>query len=513
MTGWKECDGKRYMDYPFYNTTVSPDVMDLVVETALRLKLNLIIPASFLDIDNPPEKALADCVAKRGIFLSQHHLEPLGLSHFTFENYCKKFQKDGQYSYIYNPETLLEVWKYYAEKWAEYENVIWQVGLRGKADRPVWEEDTPTEQELQLYADYISDAIRTQKEIVLRATNGKAQYFSTTLWMEGSTLMEKGLLDVDNDTMIVFADNGPNQMFGSDYDRVPRLENMQYGIYYHVQYFGIGPHLAPQTGLNKLYYNVKKAKEKGDDAYFILNVSNMREFDFELKAYAEMLWDFKKFSIEQYLEEFCKAYGDQFLQAKAFINTYFNQLPVLDTSYLQYVHANYFNYNYDEVTPSNVKNFIVKDGLILLRGSQYLIYYFKDELPDQELFEKMHAELTRVLPLYEELASSLESWLKRLNGRLKKHVQCKWWLYTQTLLHSYRWFISLYEAKISYNKNEIKQTHTLLHKACESLEEYLAIRKVAEYGNFENWYRGDLKMNVKQRLEDTKQLLKQISKQ
>ena len=104
------------MDYNFYGITVAESVMDRVVETALRLKINLVIPASFLDIDNPPEKALADCVARRGIFLSQHHIEPLGLSHFTFENYCKKFQKDGQYSYIHNPETLIEGWKYYAEK-------------------------------------------------------------------------------------------------------------------------------------------------------------------------------------------------------------------------------------------------------------------------------------------------------------------------------------------------------------------------------------------------------------
>ena len=55
--------------------------------------MNLVIPASFLDIDNPPEKMLADCVARRGIYLSQHHLEPLGVSHFTLENYCKKHNK------------------------------------------------------------------------------------------------------------------------------------------------------------------------------------------------------------------------------------------------------------------------------------------------------------------------------------------------------------------------------------------------------------------------------------
>ena len=509
LTGWKEGGGIRRMDYPFYGVTVPESVMDRVVETVLRLRLNLVIPASFLDIDNPPEKALADCVAKRGIFLSQHHLEPLGLSHFTYENYCKKFQKDGQYSYINNPKTLIEAWQYYAEKWAQYDNVIWQVGLRGKADRPVWEEDTPSDNELKVYADYISGAIKKQKEIVFRATNGKAKHFSTTLWMEGSTLMEKEFLDLSDDTIIVFADNGPNQMFGKDYDRVPRRKGLQYGIYYHVQYYDIGPHLAPQTGLNKLYYNIKRTKQKGDDAYYILNVSNVREFVFEIKAYAEMLWDFNNFAPDTYLNEHVKIYGEQAECAKEFITAFFENMPSLPTEDLQYVHANYFNYDYDEISP-NVKNFIIKDGLIMARGVG-LAYHFRGELPTP-LFEKMHGELKRVLPIYEDLANRLKGWSEQLDDGLKRHVQCKWWLYSKTLLHMYRWYVYLYEAKEYYELDDNENMQSSLNLACESLEEYLSLRKCAEYDGFENWYRGELKMNVKQRLYDTRRLLGQTPK-
>jgi len=507
LTGWKEGGGIRRLDFPFYGITVPETVMDKVVETALRLRINLVIPASFLDIDNPAEKALADCVARRGIFLSQHHIEPLGLSHFTFENYCKKFKKEGEYSYMHNPEPLVEGWKYYAEKWAEYDNVVWQVGLRGKADRPVWEEASPSDDELKSYATYISNAIKQQKEIVKKATGGKAKYFSSTLWMEGSMLMEKGLLDLDNDTIIVFADNGPNQMFGKDYDRVPRSKDLQYGIYYHVQYYDIGPHLAPQTGLNKLYYNIRRTKEKGDDFYYILNTSNMREFVFEIGAYAEMLWDFEAFSADRYLDDYAKIYGAQAAQAKAFVKGYFDNMPALPNEYLQYVHANYFNYDYDEVSPG-VKNFILKDGLIFARGAQ-LIYHFRGELPLQELFTNMYAELKRVLPIYEKLANDIRAWSEGLNDGLKGHVQCKWWLYTKTLLHAYRWFVALCEAKKCYEDGDGDGMKAKLTKACESLEEYLSMRSCAEYGEFKNWYRGELKMNVKQQLYNTKRLLGQ----
>ena len=505
LTGWKESGGVRYMDYPFYQTTVAESVMDRVVETALRLKLNLIIPASFLDIDNPPEQVLAECVAKRGIFLSQHHLEPLGLSHFTFENYCKKFQKEGEYSYIRNPETLIEGWKYYAAKWAEYDNVVWKVGLLGKADRPVWEEDTPTEKELKTYAEYISNAIKMQKEIVLQATKGKAKYFSTTLWMEGSTLAEKGLLNLDKDTIIVFADNGPNQMFGKDYDKVPRQKGLQYGIYYHVQYYDIGPHLAPQTGLNKLYYNIGRTKKKGDDSYYILNISNLREFDFEIQAYAEMLWNFARFSKEKYLDDYCQRYGEESGRAKEFITSYFDKLPTLPTADLQYVHANYFNYDYDEIS-HGVKNFIIKDGLIMARGGG-LVYHFHEDLPSP-FFGILYEGLKCVLPLYEDLAKDLTAWSAKLSECLQRQVHCKWGLYTKTLMYMYRWYVRLYEAKCCYDRGEEEKSQTLLREACESLEEYLALRKVAEYGDFVNWYKGEIKLNVQQKLFNTKQLLK-----
>ena len=509
LTAWKEGGGIRPLDYPWYGITVAPSVMDMVVETALRLRLNLVIPASFLNVDNPPEKALADCVAKRGIFLSQHHIEPVGLSHFTYEYYCKKFNKEGQYSFINNPDVLMEAWKAYAEKWAQYDNVVWQVGLRGKADRPVWEEENPNDEELKTYAAYINQAVKTQKEIIMQATNGKAKYFSTTLWMEGSTLMEKGLLEFGNDTIIVFSDNGPNQMFGCDYDKVPRVENMQYGIYYHLQYHDMGPHIVPQTGLKKLYYNLKKAKDKGDDRYFILNVSNVREFEFEMKAYAEMLWDFQNFSTDGYVENYAQTYGEEREQAKAVVETFFKNLPSLDTQFLRYVHAQYFNYNYGEISPG-IKNFILKDELVMVKGSE-MVWHFRNELPS-ELYGKMHAELTKVLPVYEQLCADLERWSMGLEQRLQRHVQCKWWLYAKTLVHFYRWFIGVYEAKLAYDENDANAMMKKLNEACESLEEYLSFRKCAEYGPFENWYRGDLKMNVRQRLYDTRRLLGQNAK-
>jgi len=319
--------------------------------------------------------------------------------------------------------------------------------------------------------------------------------------------MEKGLLHFGEDTVVVFSDNGPNQMFGKDYDQAPRFENMQYGIYYHLQYHDIGPHLAPQTGLDKLYYNLKRAMAKGDGKYFILNVGNLREFDFELKAYSEMMWNIHSFSKEKYLDSYASLYGGQAEQAKNFVNGYYDNLPALPTEDLRYVHAKFFNYNYKE-TAEGIKNFILKDELVVVRGAE-IVWLLREKLPS-ELYGKMYGELKKTIPIYEDLSIRLEEWSKTLSSSLRQHVQCKWGLYTKTLLHFYRFFVDAYEAKQAYDEGDRKEAKAKLSSACEDLESYLSFRKRAEYGEFENWFKGESKVAVEKRLSAAKALLSEL---
>lgn len=505
LTGWKDDGGLRRIDYSFYQQTVSADVMDMVVETVLRLKMNLIIPASLLDIDNPAEKALADCVARRGIYLSQHHLEPIGVSHFALKNYCEKFQKNGDYSYIQHPQLLEEVWRYYAKKWSEYDNVVWQVGLRGKLDRPMWEEATPTEDELHKYGTFISNAIHKQRQIVLEETNGHAKYFTSTLWMEGSTLMQKGCLNIDENVIFIFSDNGPNQMFGNEYHQIPRSQQLKYGIYYHLQYYDIGPHLTPQTGLHKIYYNMDRAYRMGDRNYFIINLSNVREFTFELGACAKLLWDINSISEEDYLSEYCNlTYGNKASEAQPLIHAYFDLLPQLETAHLRNVYAKYFNYCYDELSPG-VKNFILKEGLILNFGKNVIAAFWQPF--HDEFYTKVYNELKTAQPKYATLSEAFEKLCSSLDASTALHTRVKWKLHCDTLASIYRWFICLYEAKLCYDANDGKGMRNHIKEACEVLNKYLETRQCAEYGSFKNWYRGDVKMGIRSRLADTRRLL------
>ena len=507
LTGWKTGGGIRYLDFPWYGVTVDPSVIDMIVETVLRLKLNLVIPASFLDIDNPSEKALADCVAKRGIYITQHHLEPVGVSGFTFDNYCKKYGKKGEFSYAACPEVLEEAWSFYAEKWAEYDNVVWQIGLRGKGDRPVWQDAVPTEEELKRSGAFISKAIARQREIILEATGGKAEFFTSTLWMEGSKLMAEGLIDVPDNTMIVFADNGPCQMYGPDFEYVPRDKDTEYGIYYHLQYYSCGPHLAPLTGIDKLYYNVMRAYDKGDTSYFILNSSNVREFTFELAAYADIMWNPEAFSKEIYLKKHtAKYYGVKAEKAAELIERYYKTIPSLEARKFCKHFQQYFNYDFG-TDYGKIKNFTAKDGLVIEYGS-LLIENFHKEF-DMELCDEMYAVTKRTLADYQLLYNDWKALAEESSYPLKKHIEVKWLCYTHIMKSLYEWYIHLYDAKKYCDLRQSEEFKDSLNKASESLERLLEYRKCAEYGIFENWYRGDTKMNVKQHLYDTRRLLGQ----
>ncbi len=502
LTEWKIGSGVR--DYPgmnLFKTTLEESVIDKVIETILRLKMNLVIPATFLNIDNPDEKHLADCVAERGIYLSQHHVEPLGLSGYTFSDYCKKYNITGEFSYMKNPEVMEKAWEFYAKKWAEYDNVVWQIGLRGLDDRPAWydETDDPTDDDLRKYGEIISQVYAKQIEIIKKATGGRAQHFTSTLWMEGSELMQKGFLSFPEGVTVVFADAGLNQMYGNEYYSIKRESKYNYGIYYHLNFFDMGPHLAPQTGVDKIYYNTKLAYDNGDNAYYILNVANIREFVFEMRACAEMLWNTREFSIDKYYDKYCKVFKEHKLEAKKLVCNYFNFLPCLESKLLTLHHYYGAIFNcYIGETPENVKNYIIKEGDVLRHGS-YLIHELKTgEFTDKKLYKLYYDEIKTAISNYEKLSADFENLAEKLPANQSLHIKAKWILFSKTLLCIYKWYANLFDAR---------EEKAAIKLACGALEEYLEMRKIAEYGEFANWYRGERKFNIQNKLLDTKSLL------
>jgi hypothetical protein len=300
LTEWKDSGGRRNIDYPFYQQVVAPEVMEKVVEAMVRSRFNLIIPASFLDIGNPAEEELVKIAARRGVFLSQHHIEPIGVNAFTYFNYWKtKNNTKPLFSYFSNKAELLEVWKAYAEKWAKYPNVIWQLGLRGIADRPMWMADLSIPQTDTDRGKIISDALKSQLEIIRSVDKRPNPPMTMTLWAEGSDLFSKGLLEIPSKAMIVFSDNCPGWKFQNDFYAVERKSDRKYGIYYHHQLWGSGPHLAQTVPPSQTYKVLNEAIKMHSTEYAIVNVSNVREFLPGIDASGKMLYDYVSYHPER----------------------------------------------------------------------------------------------------------------------------------------------------------------------------------------------------------------------
>jgi hypothetical protein len=302
LTEWKESGGKRNIDYPYYGQVVPREVMAHIAEALVRSRCNLIIPASFIDIMNPPEAALVAECARRGVFVSQHHVEPLGVSAFSYFNYWKKRGRDLKYSYFSQPTEVREVWRAYAAEWAKYPNVIWQLGLRGIADRPMWMADPNTPQSDADRGRLISEAMADQVKILDAVAPGKPRHLSTTLWAEGSTLNQSGLLTIPPETIVIFADNSPGWKWQADFYSTPRRAENRYGVYYHHALIGSGPHLAQVPSPARTFTVMQAAVAHGAATYAICNVSNIREFVLGIDATAKMTWRMDDFDPERFLD-------------------------------------------------------------------------------------------------------------------------------------------------------------------------------------------------------------------
>lgn len=295
LTEWKQFEGKRNNDYKYYFKIMHPQASDQVIETVLRLRMNMLIPSSFNDVLNPPEEYAIRKASERGLFVTMHHIEPLGVGGFNFDDYFKKQGREAPlFSYLKNPDDLKEVWEAYVKAWSAYPGVIWQLGLRGRGDRSMWDHDPSIPQNDSIRGKIISDAIQFQYDLVRKYDPDGLM--TLTLWAEMAGLMKKGVIKIPADIGVIFSDNSPGWGYRSDFYDVKRESGRDYGIYYHHQLWGSGPHFIQGIPISKTYQVVKEAVENNSSQYCMLNIGNVREFIYGMKLSAELLFSYNDFN-------------------------------------------------------------------------------------------------------------------------------------------------------------------------------------------------------------------------
>ncbi len=495
LTEWRISGGKRNIDYPFYQDVMDVDVLDMILETALRMEINLVIPASFVNIDNPDEEKLVRATCRRGLYVSQHHVEPMGVSYFAADEYLQKHGCEGEtVSFLQNRARMEEIWTYYAKKWAKYgDRVIWQLGLRGKADQAVWKADPNVPDSIESRGGIITDAIGTQYEII-RKMLGNDDFFSTaTLWNEGSELYGKGVLRLPPKTIPIFSDLGLDQMFGEDLYKVGLTQSDPYGVYYHACFWTRGPHLTEGCDPEKMAFCYREAARNGNLCYSILNVSNVRPVHLSAALNAHILSDPLHYSASESIAALDRAiFGDAAEAVTALREQYFTCFADFGETPLQNMaqSTNFYFHEYPKLPfIRNASN----DGQLSYFGKYMLMGRQDNRFPKiNDATKLLLAESARKFEMLYIKETQLKAHLPE-NSRAYFDQFLKYQTLHMQLLTE--WCIGCMELLDDTLPKEARLASG--ENACKKLEQILEERHVLETGIWKNWHRGDKKINIR----------------
>lgn len=483
--------GKRHIDYPFYGDVMHTDVLDMVLEAALRLEINLVIPASFVDILNPDERKLVDAVCRRGLYISQHHVEPVGVSYFAADAYIKRHGNEEEaLSFIANRSRMEEIWRVYIHAWAAYgKHVVWQLGLRGKGDEAVWKADPNAPMTDEARGALITDAIATQHRMI-REEMGEDFPSTATLWNEGSALYGKGFLKLPEGTIAIFADFGISQMFGEDFYSMPRLPGKHYGVYYHSAFWTCGPHLCEGCRPEKMVRSLRHAHEKSSLHYAILNVSNVRPVHYSAMVFSEVLCDpvnADADAITARLDE--RLFGEAGAKVKELRTAYYDAFADFGREALRATAEKWqFYYRSHENAPF-MENALT-DGYLAFYGRSLLRGITATQYPTPD----------RARPALEESEHKFRGlWQRLCLPQIPQSLYLEQFLKYQTM-HMWlltRWCLAVMDM--------LDGRESAKEEACSMLEALLVHRKLLEQGRWTAWHRGDKKINIQLLLKMTRE--------
>ena len=145
------------------------------------------------------------------------------------------------------------------------------MGLRGRYDRPFWEDITNAPKDEAGRARIIREAINQQIEIVRKQRPNPPPEFILNSWMEGSGLLRGGTLELPPGVVRVWADNGRGMI--EDGGKIAAGD----GVYYHTGVIGRnGNNLSERVPVDRIARELGRAVKAGATRYLMLNPSNIR---------------------------------------------------------------------------------------------------------------------------------------------------------------------------------------------------------------------------------------------
>ena len=222
---------------------------------------------------NEPQEKLA---SERGLVISQHHAEPLGVN-------VSRWPRDIPYNYTAHPEILERVWKAAVASYSPDQEVLWTVGLRGLSDQPYADLDASVRGNPEAEGRVVSEAIADEIKIV-QAVQPHA-VFMTNLWMEGAKLQRSGDLTLPPNVITVWPDTGYGDM--QDDGQVHAGQ----GAYLHVAMMNNAANqLTEMVPVDRLFAELTRYQQAGATSYLLVNTSDIRPVTMGARAIMDFGW-------------------------------------------------------------------------------------------------------------------------------------------------------------------------------------------------------------------------------
>ena len=279
-------------------------------ELILRLHGNMIAPGT-----RPyPDETVREVVLRRGMYVNDHHVTPLGLNVYLWP------EEEQEFSYVSNPEYMEKVWKQCVDA-QKHRKMFWTISFRGRGDQSFWSIDKNAPVTDADRAAVISRALHKQVELI-REVQPEADIMFN-MYDEQAELCKQGLLKIPDGVTRVWPNDGAGMM--SDGGACAEGD----GIYFHIT--ACRNRYCEAVSPEQIYYEFNRFKDAGANGCLVVNVGNIRPFPISLGAAMECAYDGSAYRSlppkegqKAYIENYCNAiYGDAAKEAAEIQNDYF----------------------------------------------------------------------------------------------------------------------------------------------------------------------------------------------
>lgn len=481
--GWFTNDEDLLQGWHGTKHWIAPEIYDAIFATALRLRQNMVIPATNFNIANTNDRRMLKMMKDYGLILTTHHSQCLGVWGSDWDSYWRSKGMDVEFSYVKNRDKFEQIWTDTANAYAPYMG-LWQLGLRGKTDDAIWGFDKAFPKDPQQRADLIADAIRQQMGIARKASGSNDIPMTTTLWNECLDLYLDGRLKLPEDVIVIISDYHQGNMDHLETMGLKPFPDNSAGVYYHVAYHDDhDSHLVQTVHPQRIEKAMQLIKKYNLTTYFLLNVANIREFLMGIRGLADATW-IGDYNAEQVYQSWC---GGQFGEKAA---------PQIEKAYKeQFALPSRF----DQREDYHLKvQGMIRYGVLILDAARRhdvankkwagVYAYWHGDRSLRETAEWLNGLASTDAPKWDRLYKEMESIEKLVPASRKQFYRDNVLLQCYTAWQATKWLRDSTRSAIQYLDGDIPQARKSLDTACASIEAITQLEKKSEHGKWAGYY-------------------------